>query len=151
VKAPSMQYTLWSYPLPDKGGVVANYGGCHAFPVAKGSKNPDAAWQFIEHVTNNENNIKFAVRFDRVPIRESSTTSTAYTQGDKGRALQAQEMKKRRFVLEVPGGNELLPFQDVVLPFFSGQLSLQDTLKEKERQAQEVLDKWVARAAAVNP
>jgi hypothetical protein len=60
-------------------------------------------------------------------------------------------MKKRRFVLEVPGGNELLPFHDVVAPFMSGQLSLQDTLKEKERQLQEVLDKWVDRAKSVNP
>jgi multiple sugar transport system substrate-binding protein len=151
IKAPTMKFTISSYPLPDKGGVVANYGGCHAFPISKGSKNPEAAWLFIEHVTSNDQNIKFAVRFDRVPIRESSTTSPAYIQGDKGRSLQAQEMKKRRFVLEVPGGNELLPLQDVVAPFMSGQLSLQDALKDRERQAQEVLDKWVERAKSVNP
>jgi multiple sugar transport system substrate-binding protein len=151
IKAPTMRYTISSYPLPDKGGVVANYGGCHAFPISKGSKNPEAAWLFIEHVTSNDQNIKFAVRFDRVPIRESTTASPAYIQGDKGRSLQAQEMKKRRFVLEVPGGNELLPLQDVVAPFMSGQLSLQDALKDRERQAQEVLDKWVERAKSVNP
>ena len=151
VKTPTMQYNIYSYPLPDKGGVVANYGGCHTFPISKGSKNPEATWLFIEHVTNNDNNIKFAVRFDRVPIRESSTTSPAYIQGDKGRSLQAQEMKKRRFVLEVPGGNELLALQDVVAPFMSGQVSLQDSLKEKERQLQEVLDKWLERAKSVNP
>lgn len=151
IKAPDMRFTIASYPLPDRGGVVANYGGCHAFPIAKGSKNPEAAWLFIEHVTNNDNNIKFSVRFDRVPLRESSTTSPAYIQGDKGRSLQVQEMKKRRFVLEVPGGGELLPLQDVVAPFMSGQLSLQDTLKERERQAQEVLDKWLERGRTVNP
>jgi hypothetical protein len=54
-------------------------------------------------------------------------------------------------VLEGPGGNELLPFQDVVAPLMSGQLSLQDTLQEQERQAQEVLDEWLERAKAVNP
>jgi multiple sugar transport system substrate-binding protein len=150
-KTPTMQVGISSYPLPDKGGTVANYGGCHAFPISRGSKNPDATWLFIEHVTNSDNNIKFAVRFDRVPIRESSTTSPAYIQGDKGRSLQAQEMKKRRFVLEVPGGNELLPFQDVVALFMTGEFSLQDALKERERQGQEVLDKWVARAKTVNP
>jgi multiple sugar transport system substrate-binding protein len=151
IKAPTMKFTISSYPLPDRGGSVANYGGCHAFPIAKGSKNPEAAWQFIEHVTGAENNIKFAIRFDRVPIRESSTTSPAYVQGDKGRALQAQEMRRRRFVLEVPGGGELLPLQDVVTPFMSGQLSLQDALKERERQAQEVLDRWLERGRTVNP
>ncbi|MGH2353684.1 MAG: ABC transporter substrate-binding protein, partial [Chloroflexota bacterium] len=113
-KAPTMKFTVSSYPLPDKGGTVANYGGCHDFPIAQGSKNPEVAWLFIEHVTNDENNIKFAVENDRVPIRESSTTSQAYIQGDKARSLQAQEMKKRRFVIAAPGGAELLPLQDVV-------------------------------------
>jgi multiple sugar transport system substrate-binding protein len=151
IKTPTLKFNIASYPLPDKGGTVANYGGCHALPIAKGSKNPEVTWQFIEHVTNNENNIKFALRFDRVPIRESSTNSPAYIQGDKGRALQAQEMKKRRFVIAAPGGNDLLPLQDVVTPFMTGQMSLQDTLKERERQAQEVLDKYLVKARLVNP
>lgn len=150
-KAPQMQFTVSSYPLPDKGGTVANYGGCHTLPIAKGSKNQDATWLFIEHVTNNENNIKFAVFNDRVPIRESSTTSAAYTQGDKARSLQAQEMKKRRFVIAAPGGAEILPLQDVVTPFMSGQMSLQDALKERERQAQEVLDRYLVKARSVTP
>lgn len=109
IKTPTMKFNVSSYPLPDKGGSVANYGGCHALPIAKGSKNPEVAWLFIEHVTNNDNNIKFALRFDRVPIRESSTSSPAYIGGDKGRALQAQEMKRRRFVIAAPGGSEMLP------------------------------------------
>jgi multiple sugar transport system substrate-binding protein len=150
-KAPTMRYTISSYPLPDKGGTVANYGGCHSMPVAKGSKNPDTVWQFIEWITANDNNVKFAVANDRVPIRESSTTSQAYIQGDKPRALQAQEMKKRRFVLSVPGGAELLPLQDVVTPFMSGQLSLQDALKERERQAQEVVDKYLVKSKGITP
>ena len=37
-KAPTMRYTISSYPLPDKGGTVANYGGCHSLPVAPGGK-----------------------------------------------------------------------------------------------------------------
>ena len=150
-KAPQMRFNVSSYPLPDRGGTVANYGGCHTLPIAKGSKNQEATWLFIEHVTNNENNIKFAVENDRVPIRESSTTSQAYIQGDKARALQAQEMKKRRFVMAAPGGAELLPLQDVVTPFMSGQMSLQDALKERERQAQEVLDRYLEKARSITP
>jgi multiple sugar transport system substrate-binding protein len=151
IKTPNLSFNISSYPLPDKGGAVANYGGCHTLCIAKGGKNPDVTWQFIEYVTNNENNIKFALRFDRVPIRESSTASPAYIQGDKGRGLQAQEMKKRRFVIAAPGGNDMLPLQDVVTPFMSGQSSLQDALKEKERLCQEVLDKYRVKADAVRP
>ena len=102
-----MRFNVASYPLPDEGGTPANYGGCHSLPIARGSKNPEVTWMVMEHLTNNDNNIKFAVRFDRVPIRESSTTSQAYLQGDRGRALQAQEMKRRRFVITAPGGNEM--------------------------------------------
>jgi hypothetical protein len=40
---------------------------------------------------------------------------------------------------------------DVVAPYMSGQQSLQDVLKERERQAQEILDKWVERARSVTP
>jgi multiple sugar transport system substrate-binding protein len=146
IQAPTMRFNISSYPLPDKGGVTANYGGCHTFPIGKGSKSPDVVWLFIEHITNPQNNIKFALRYDRVPIRESSTSSPEYVGNDKGRALQAQEMKKRRFVIAAPGGLEMYPHQDVVTPFMSGQLSLQDTLKEKERLCQEVLDRYLTKA-----
>lgn len=149
VHAPTMKYVLSSYPLPDKGGTVANYGGCHVFPIAKGSKNPDVMWTFLEHITTNENNIKFSLRFDRVPIRESSTTSQAYIQGDAGRALQAQEMKRRRFQFSAPGRPERAPFEDIVSPFMRGQKSLQDALKDSETQQQQVLDKYLAKAAAL--
>ena len=151
LKAPTMRFNVSTYPLPDKGGSVANYGGCANLSIPKGIKDPDVAWMFMEWVTNNENNIKFAAEFDRVPIRESSTNSPAYIQGDKARALQVQEMKKRRFVIAAPGGGEMLPYQDVVTPFLSGQTSLQDALKDRERLAQEVLDRYLVKAKNFTP
>jgi multiple sugar transport system substrate-binding protein len=151
VKAPQMTYNLYSYPLPDKGGSVANYGGCHCYAIARGSKAPDVMFTAIEWFTRNDNNIKFALRYDRVPIRESSTSSKDYIGGDKGRGLQAQEMKRRRFVIAAPGGTEMLPFQDVVTPFMSGQMSLTDALQTREKQAQEVMDRYQVKARAITP
>src|SRR6266542_2712614 len=151
VKAPQMTYNLYSYPLPDKGGMVANYGSCHCFAVAKGSKNPDVMFMAIEWFTRNDNNIKFALRYDRVPIRESSTNSKEYVGGDKGRGLQAQEMKRRRFVIASPVGTEILPLQDVVTPFMTGQMSLTDALQTREKQAQEVMDRYLAKSRTNNP
>ena len=89
----------------------------------------------MEHWTSNENNIKFALRYDRVPIRESSTNSPAYIQADAGRALQAQEMKQRRFQFAAPGRPERTPFEDVVTPFMSGRLSVQESLKRQRDDA----------------
>jgi hypothetical protein len=58
-------------------------------------------------------------------------------------------MKKRRFQFSAPGRPERTPFEDVVTPFMSGRKSLQDALKDSETQQQQVLDKYLAKAAAM--
>ena len=139
---PNLEFHVSSYPLPDEGGVVANYGGCHSLPIAKLSQHPDEAWMFIEWVTSNDNNIKFANRFDRVPVRISSTNSDAYIQGDAAKMLQAQEMTKRRFVIAAPGGREALAHQNVSTPVIKGEASVKDALDEGVRLTNEVLAKF---------
>ena len=141
VTMPDLRFNVAIHPLPDEGGTPSTYGGCHSLPVSGGSKNPDVTWMVLEHLTNNENNIKFAVRFDRVPIRESSSNSAVYLQGDRGRMVQIESMKRRRFVITAPGGNDINNNLDVVTPYMSGKAALQDTLKETERKAQEILDR----------
>jgi multiple sugar transport system substrate-binding protein len=145
VTMPDLRFNVAIHPLPDEGGTPSTYGGCHSLPVSGGSKNPDVTWMVLEHVTNPENNIKFAVRFDRVPIRESSGSSPAYLQDDRGRKVQIDSMKRRRFVITAPGGNDINTILDVVTPYMSGQAALQDTLKETERKAQEILDRFAER------
>jgi len=151
VQEPSMPYTISLWPLPDQGGVASTYGGCRTFVIARGSKHPDAAWQFVEQVVKPENNIRYAVAADRVPIREAATSSDAYIQGDPARALQAQQMQKRRFVIAAPGGTEMLKYEDVVTPYLSGKQSAQDALKTQQQLAQTVLDQYLAKAAQVKP
>ena len=149
VKAPDLQYNFSDYPLPDRGGRSASFGGCHAFPIAKEAKNPDGAWLFIEHVTSPENNLQFALRYDRVPIRATTAKSQAYIQGDPFKVLVANIMAGRKWLITAPGGAEARKHQlEVVEPIMSGKMSIQDTLKEKERLLQEVLDKYRQRAEA---
>ena len=99
-------------------------------------------WTFIEWVTREDNNIKFANRFDRVPVRISSTNSDAYIQGDAAKKLQAQEMTKRRFVIAAPGGREALKHQNVSTPVIKGEASVKDALDEGVRLTNEVLAKF---------
>ena len=148
VSMPDLRFNVAIHPLPDEGGTPSTYGGCHSLPISGGSKNPDVTWMVLEHLTNNDNNIKFAVRFDRVPIRKSSSTSQAYLQGDRGRAAQIDSMKRRRFVITAPGGNDINTNLDVVTPYMSGQAALQDTLQETERKAQAILDRFSERVRA---
>ena len=62
---------------------------------------------------------------------------------------QAQEMKRRRFQFAAPGRPERTPFEDVVTPFMSGKLSVQESLRQSETMQQQVLDKYLAKAAAM--
>jgi hypothetical protein len=100
-------------------------------------------------VASNDNNIQVTLRSDRVPIRESSTSSPAYAGGERCRALQAQEMQRGRFVIAAPCGKDMLPFPDVVTTILSGQISLSDALRSRERRRQEIIDRHLVRDRTV--
>ena len=103
----------------------------------------------IKHVASNDNNIQVTLRSDRVPIRESSTSSPAYAGGDRCRALPAQEMQRRRFVIAAPCGKDMLPFPEVVTTILSRQLSLTDALRSRGRRRQEIIDRYLVRDRTV--
>jgi ABC-type glycerol-3-phosphate transport system substrate-binding protein len=149
LQAPTMQVAISSYPLPDKGGTVATYGGCHTWEIAKGSKHPDLAWSYLDNFVRSDNNVKFADRYDLVPLRVADTSSSAFVKGDPARALQAQEMQKRRFQIAAPGGADMQQYEDVVTPLMTGKLTVRDALGQMQQQAQLVLDKNLAKARSL--
>jgi multiple sugar transport system substrate-binding protein len=141
-KAPQLQYAFAGYPLPPNGR-RANYGGGHTFPIAAGSKAPDAAWAFLEHFLAEANNLQFADRYDRIPLRVSTTRSERYHRNDPFRKLAAEEMPGRRFQIPVPGGIDAQPLltgmvNDVILD----KKSIRDALLETEAAIQTILDGW---------
>jgi multiple sugar transport system substrate-binding protein len=150
VQAPTMQFAISAYPLPDQGGVEANYGGCHTLVIAKGSKHQEPAWSFIENLVKSANNIVYADRYDLVPIRVADTSAPAYVKNDPARALQAQQMQKRRFVIPAPGAIDMLKYEDVVTPFMSGKLTVQESLQQMQQQAQVILDQNLAKAKSLS-
>jgi multiple sugar transport system substrate-binding protein len=142
VKAPEMVFGFATYPLPPNGR-KANYGGGHTFPIAQGAKNADAAWAFLEHLSSDENNIKFADRYDRIPIRISTTRSERFHKNDPFRKLAVEEMPGRRFVISAPGGAEALSAQGrFVTDIMLGKKAIREGLQEAELEIQQILDKW---------
>jgi ABC-type glycerol-3-phosphate transport system substrate-binding protein len=142
VKAPTLQYAFTGYPLPPNGR-RANYGGGHTFPIAAGSKAPDAAWGFLEHFLAEENNIKFADRYDRIPVRASTTRSEKWQRNDPFRKLAADEMPGRRFQLPAPGGIEAQPLiNGMIGDVMLDRKSVRDALQETQSRVQAVLDAW---------
>ena len=142
VKAPALQYAFTGYPLPPNGR-RANYGGGHTFPIAAGSKAPDAAWGFLEHFLAEDNNVKFADRYDRIPVRASTTRSEKWQRNDPFRKLAADEMPGRRFQLPAPGGIEAQPLNNGMIgDVMLDRKSIRDALQETQSRVQAVLDAW---------
>ncbi|MDQ3702442.1 MAG: extracellular solute-binding protein, partial [Chloroflexota bacterium] len=142
VKAPALQYGFAGYPLPPNGR-KANYGGGHTFPIASASKAPDAAWAFLEYFLAEDNNITFADRYDRIPVRASTTRSDKWQRNDPFRKLAVDEMPGRRFQIPAPGGIEAQPLiNGMIGDVMLDKKSIRDALQETEAKVQTVLDAW---------
>jgi ABC-type glycerol-3-phosphate transport system substrate-binding protein len=103
----------------------------------------DAAWAFLEHFLAEDNNLKFADRYDRIPLRVTTTRSEKYHRNDPFRKLAAEEMPGRRFQIPVPGGIDAQPLltgmvNDVMLD----RKAIREALQEIEAAIQSILDTW---------
>ena len=64
IKAPTMKFTVSSYPLPDRGGTVANYGGLPRPPHRQGQQEPgrDLAVHRARHQQREQHQVRRALR-----------------------------------------------------------------------------------------
>ena len=81
----------------------AGYGGCHTWFITVDSAQPDKAWLFMEHFGSRDVNIRWALHFDRLPIRSDVADSEEYHQGDDFVRFSANMMQHRKFVIPLPG------------------------------------------------
>jgi ABC-type glycerol-3-phosphate transport system substrate-binding protein len=139
---PQARFAFTPWPLPP-GGRRVNYGGCHTWVLTTQATAPDSAWRFMEFLADEANNLRFAVRYDRIPIRIKTAESAAYQQNDPFLRLAVEEMRHRRFVIPVPGSNELSTLtQTIPVDVVSGKKSARDALREAAAQMQQVIDQW---------
>ncbi|HVG97645.1 MAG TPA: extracellular solute-binding protein [Chloroflexota bacterium] len=141
-EAPQLQFAFATYPVPPNGR-RANYGGGWANVLAAGAKNPEAAWAFLEFLSEDEQNLKLVDRYDQLPIRVATAKSERFTKKDPFRILAAEEIPYRKFVIAAPGGSETVPIQAAMVnSILQGQVSVSDGLKDGQDQMQQVLDRW---------
>lgn len=141
-EAPQLQFAFATYPVPPN-GKRANYGGGWANVLSAGAKNPEAAWAFLEFLSEDEQNLRLVDRYDQLPIRVGTARSERFTKKDPFRILAADEIAYRKFVIAAPGGSETLPIQaTMVNSILQGQVSVTDGLKDGQEQMQQVLDRW---------
>ena len=124
-----------------KGKVSLSGGWTWAIPAK--SKSPDAAWRLLELLADEPNNLRFAQRYDRIPIRVRTAESPTFHQNDPFTKLAVEEMRERRILIPAPGGNELLALTErVAIDAMSGKQSVRATLSDVQTQMQQVLDKY---------
>ena len=140
--ATGLQYTGSTAPIPPNGKRVS-VGGCHSYCVTKQSKTPEGAWRFLEALSNEANNLQFALEYRRIPIRVATAKSVAFHQNDPIKKLAGEQMEFRRWLIPAPGGTEASPLYNNLGPdVVTGKVSAREALATAEQQIQLVLDKW---------
>ena len=135
------QWDFAGIPLPPLGRQV-NWGGSHAFAITALAKNPDAGWAWLEHFSLPENDLAFAVHYDRIPMRPATAASDDYLRGDPFLAHQVEQAWYRRFLPAVPGLSEILPIWNrPVAEVYTGQKGPRDAVAQVARDMQVALDR----------
>lgn len=134
----------WDYtavPLPPAGR-QANWGGSHAMAIPTLAKNPEAGWAWLEHFSLFENDLRFAIHYDRVPLRRETATAEAYLRGDAFLMHQSEAAWNRRFLPAVPGLSDILPIWNrPVAEVYTGQKSPRDAVGQVAQEMQLALDR----------
>jgi multiple sugar transport system substrate-binding protein len=140
---PTFQWSYAPWPLP-KGGKRANHGGSPSAAITTGSKSPEATWRFMEFLCEEPQNLRFAIRYDRIPVRIKTAESAAFQQNDPFLKVSVEEMRYRKWQISAPGGSEITSSGHVgtmVTDVMSGKRSARDALKDTQSLLQQILDK----------
>jgi ABC-type glycerol-3-phosphate transport system substrate-binding protein len=140
--SPSLKFTFSPWAAP-KGGRHTNFGGNHCFLLTTQSKNPDAAWRFMEFLAQEDIVLRFSKRYDRIPIRIDVAKGQAYQENDPFLKLAVEEMGVRRFQVAAPGGGEIQAMQNsLAADAVSGKRPIREVLADYSKQMQQALDKF---------
>jgi ABC-type glycerol-3-phosphate transport system substrate-binding protein len=129
-----------SFPLPP-GGRKATFGGNSIHVIPTGARSRDAAWVFLEEFYEDENVLKYANRYDRVPVKVSVARSEKYLQNDPFRKLMIDDMAGRRWFVQAPGAPDMRQqILDLPVTIMEKGMSIQAALEQAQTEMQKVLD-----------
>jgi multiple sugar transport system substrate-binding protein len=142
LSAPSLKFSFVPWPIP-RGGRRINYGGNHTYFLTTGSRTPDVAWRFLEFLAQDEIILRFARRYDRIPVKVKVAESQAYQENDPFLKLAVEEMRGRKFQVPAPGGGEIVALHNKLgVEAASGQRPVREVLRDYSTQMQQILDRY---------
>ena len=99
----------------------------------------------MEHFGSRDVNIRWALHFDRLPIRSDVADSEEYHQGDEFVRFSANMMQHRNFVIPLPGAPQVLRYVNGFVPdVMAGNITIPEALKDANEQVQTILDEFLA-------
>ncbi len=138
--APSLNFGFGTFPLPPNSR-RSSFGGPWTWVMPKESRLRDGAWLFLEEALSEENNLKFADRYDRVPVRQSVTQLETYLKSDPFRKLVLEEAPGRKWLITAPGANGVrADIMAVATDILQGGMPPADALNKAQIAIQQKLD-----------
>ena len=142
-----MNLGVGTYPVAPGGSPAAfRGGGAHIMPV--NSEYPDHAFQFLEWLFMEQNDLRFNDVRGSLPARRSVANSPEYTQGDPLRDHGVREMERAQGLVSAPGARAIVGIHErMAHSIWNREKSIQDALKEGDEQVQQALDKALKESA----
>ena len=130
--------TYW--PTPPS-GQRSNYFAGATIILPKGSKNPDAAFAYVEYKFLDDPQVRWALDFDTIPATKSAANNERYANASPEHKTVVGDLNYAKWVITAPGGDQALQFQTgIATNVFPRKMTVRDALDDAVRNAQLKLD-----------
>ena len=139
-KVPNLHVGFGYWPTPPNGS-RSNYMGGWSLVVPQGAKHPEAAFAFLDYISADDPQIRWANEWNTIPTTQSAAGAAAFLQGRPDRKLAVADMPTAKWVITAPGGDKALaPTQNVASDIIAKRLNIRDSLAAAQKEAQQDLD-----------
>ena len=135
-----MNLGVGTYPVAPGGSPAAfRGGGAHIMPV--NSEYPDHAFQFLEWLFMEQNDLRFNDVRGSLPARRSVAHSPEYTKGDPLRLHSLHEMARAQSVVSGPGARAILDIHErMASSIWKREMTIAQGLEDGNARVQQALD-----------
>lgn len=135
---PALESDLVVIPIPGK-----TIGRGSHFAIGKGSKNPDAAWEFIQFLSESENQLKFFAEGSMLPTRQSALKQIDFAKYPTAKVMVEQAIPNAvSYYPAFPAWSECSTIlQDALTSTLLGQTQPDAAMKDAAVKIREILAK----------
>jgi ABC-type glycerol-3-phosphate transport system substrate-binding protein len=147
-KVPDLEVGNSYWPTPP-GGQRSNYFAGATLLLPKGSKNPDAAFAYVDYKFSDDAQVRWALDFDMIPATRSAANSDRYTKAGSEQKTVVEDLNTAKWVISAPGGDLALKYQTgVATTIIQRKMTVREALDDAVRNSQMELDEALRTCSA---